>query len=422
MSSRLKAAAALLAALFAASCENPWEKAKADAKKYPPIAAARTVGTPCFETDSASVQRVPRHPLGPTGGWHGKTAILDPARTSDTAAGTFREFAGEFVGYVKFDTEGVLKIRSYDNVYGTVYCGWSPNTVAYTPQAKAVYLRMGSCGVGDGGLAQETEICWFPKGEKEGRIVYTTAHREKRSGDEHLYYSPEHIGTLSERNGKKIYYYQDFQARGIFRSLLTSGKSEEAHELVLATLPNFEYMAGAIEGSSRKPIPPKEFHAAEWKSLLFMKAGFELFEPSGIEAIEEAQKILTGAKFCFDCDYAKELVQYYRWAVLAVQGKKPELPLPSPDSKHVHGYDPAFVHKVLSDPSLTEATLKKFDFSLGGESTYFWLGLRSYLTGNMPAAEADLRKFLTKPNNGQIEFEASAALTILEKIGAGSPK
>ncbi len=405
----------ILLALFTASCQNPYEQLKADAKRFSSISKERTIGSVCSETDSATVKRAEQHPLGPTGGWL-HLASLDLSRSADTATNTFRIMNGAIVGYVKFETDGVIKARSYDDTYGAVYCGWSLNSLSYTPQKKAVYLRTGHCVVGDGGLAQVTEICWFPAGGKEGTIVYSTAHDEQSLKDEYLFYSKDDIGVISSFGGKKRYHYQNFQAERIFRSILVAGKRKEGHGLVLDTLKNFEFLEGAVDGSTRQPIPPKVFHSRDWKTLLLMKAGFELFEPSAIEALDEATNLVNDERACFGCETAKDLVPLYRWLAATLSGPKQELPNNFVNTKNIHGYDPKFIAKVLSDPTLTDGTLKKFDFSVGGETTYFWIGVREFISGNYSSAEKYLRKYLAEPNRGDNYFELSSTLTLLEKI------
>lgn len=142
------------------------------------ISKDRPIGTECSTSDSASVKRAPMHPLGPTGGWYESgNNLVDYNKTMVSDANHLEVRNGCISGYVRFDKPGYLQARSYDDYFGDVYCGWSPKKLQIKPTKDFVFVSLGICSVGDGGLDQVHEVAWFPDSGSTGTLVFSTAHQ-----------------------------------------------------------------------------------------------------------------------------------------------------------------------------------------------------------------------------------------------------
>ncbi|OVE76734.1 hypothetical protein BVX98_04925 [bacterium F11] len=397
------------------SCRRPGAQIEQDKIRYGLLSVERQPGSSCYPGDSASIKRRPFHPRYPTGGW-GPHAEMDLNRHHDTAINKFGRIGGELTGYVQFSKPGRLAMRAYDDVYGSVYCDWSSSSVEYEPQPKPVYVRFSQCHVGDGGLDEVHELCWFPEGEEKGVILYSSAHPEQNELKPHDLFLPSHMGNLRQDGEKKTYYFNNHEADKIFDSLLVAGKLDQTRKLVSKSLENLPFLPPVIDGSTQKPIPPKEFYCETFVKLHLLKAGVNLFDPTSYNTLLEAKEILRkGKKYGFHSRYAHDLIDLYVWTVKRLQGGKEALP-PIPESANkVHGYDPRFFSKILSDPTMTDKTLKKSQLTMGGESNYFWMGLREYLSGKKGEASRYLSMYKNQTNRGLNDFELAATACLLEK-------
>ena len=348
----------VLLSLCLFSCEPASMTIERDRQKYAPISAERPLGTSCYPGDSASVKRRYSHPLGPTGGW-GIYAETDSNRQHDTARNEFLQIAGDVAGYVQFPVSGRLTMRSYDDIYGDVYCGWAPSSVKYTPQAKPVYTIFARCHVGDGGLSKVDELCWFPEDKAQGIVVYSSAYPQKTGLQPSDVFLPRHIGSMGGNGGNKIFYFNEHEADKIFDSLLMAGQRDQVKKLVAMNLDRIEYLPAAVDGSTGKPIPAFEAHCNTVVQLLLLKAGVGLFDPDALQALSLVKKTLKdGTDFCRYHGYAIDLVDFYEWIVKRVQGENFPLPQVPDTANKVVGYNPRVIVQLLADPMITERSRK----------------------------------------------------------------
>ena len=175
----LLAAATLALSFFVFTCFT-YSLISADT---PRISASRPIGSRCSANDSASIKRAASHPLVHGGVWADKSTV-NFDRTRMLQANEL-EFDNKhyIVGYVRFDTAGELRMRSYDDLYGAVYCGWSPAPLKLPKREEqsSAFVKFDQCWVGHDGAEPVQEVCWFPEGQAEGTIVFSSAFRKARS-------------------------------------------------------------------------------------------------------------------------------------------------------------------------------------------------------------------------------------------------
>lgn len=349
----------LLTILIVCSCKRAQSVVEEDKKKYPLISAERPIGSVCYPDDSASVKRRRFHPMGPTGGW-GSTAQMDTQRTKDLDKNVFSRIGPDLAGYVRFPVRGRLIMRSYDDVYGDVHCGWSPVSVEYTPQPQHVYVLFSHCGMGDGGLDQVHELCWFPAGQEKGEIVYSSAHNIDNELKPYELFVPKHIGVVAGPGQRQHFYFHFHEADKIFDSLLAAGEMERARTLISENINNLKHLSPAVDGSTQKPISSMRFHRDTIVKLLLLKAGVDLFNSSAEQALSNAKDVLSlEPVFPNPTDYAKDLIDLYIWAVNRVQGVNMPLPIIPDEANRVNGHDPRLIVRILSDSKMTERNMNK---------------------------------------------------------------
>jgi hypothetical protein len=91
------------------------------------------------------------------------------------------------------------------------------------------------------------------------------------------------------------------------------------------------------------------------------------------------------------------------------------LPDVSEMARRVHGHDPHFIVKILSDSMISDITLGTLELRRGGE-LYFWLGSREYISGDCQEALRYLHLFINKSANQFDSFELAAAATLVAQI------
>jgi hypothetical protein len=387
-----------------------------DKQKYDRISSDRLPGTKCRIKDAVSVKRRFVHPRWPAGGW-GKVAEIDIDRHRDTAGkNVFTSIGGEIAGYVQFPVPGKIIMRCYDDMYGDVYCGWSPVFVQYEPQPKPVYVVFSTCAMGDGGLDQVHELCWFPEGKDEGVILYSSAHAEKNDLEPYEVFLPRHIGVFVGSGETRFFFFSNYESSRVLKSLLRAGKIDQARRLVTANIGNARYLPSGVDGSTQALIPAEKFHCEIWANLLLVKAGIDVFDYSSQESLLKAKDILAkGKDFCIANAYTADLLDLYLWVADSVQGKQMTLPDIPGMARRVHGHDPHFIVKILSDSMISDITLGISELSRGVE-LYFWLGLREYISGNCQEALRYLYLFINKSTNQLDSFELAAAATLVAQI------
>ncbi len=263
---------------------------EADKKKYPALSTERLVGSKCGVNDSASVKRAAMHPLGPTGGWNlygRENNQVDYSRTKKLAANYLVLDRGGISGYVKFDKPGYLQARSYDDIYGDVYCGWSPEKLEVNPTKDYVYVSLGTCSVGDGGLEQVHEVSWFPQGQQEGIIVFSSAHPEKPSPlTASDLYRPDLLGNESQFN--------DRLASETISDYLRQSNFKKANEVIDASRTLLSKMRDSVDGTTRKPISAKEMNREQWAMIQTYRLGLALGESNFDSLFEDLESTVNG--------------------------------------------------------------------------------------------------------------------------------
>jgi hypothetical protein len=262
-------------------------------------------------------------------------------------------------------------------------------------------VALGRGSFGDGGLSQVTEVCWTPRGSGEGRIVFSSAHPQPgpplrarelfRAGD--LEIGERLNGPLAVRMLSELIQERD---EGAARDFL-----EEAAEILTAS-------PGALDGSTRKPIPARELYADDWADLLAFQLGLAVGGPDfpfAARALEETVGAPSAARFCRGCDRYRKLLPLYRWVDARARGERGEPPSPAKLESGVVGHDPVAIARLLrgeAPESQAAAELR------------FWSGVKRFAAGDGEAAAKELSAWLDSPPAGlPAGFERGAALVLL---------
>ncbi|MFA7336361.1 MAG: hypothetical protein WC028_06220 [Candidatus Obscuribacterales bacterium] len=378
---------------------------KADKKRFPALSRERVVGSKCSVKDSASIRRVAAHPLGPTGGWNlygRENSQVDYSRSKQLEANCLVFGHGGISGYVKFDKPGYLQARSYDDVYGDVYCGWSPEKLSIKPTKDYVYVSLGTCSVGDGGLEQVHEVSWFPQGQQEGIIVFSSAHPDKPSpltaAD---LYRPDLLGNE--------YQFDDSLAAKAIADYLRQGNLQKADEVITASLTLLSKMRDSVDGTTRKPIAAKEIHQEQWAMIQTFRLGLALGEPTFDSRLEDLKATINGPHrgSYRECDTYKKLFPIYKWLNKKVTEKITNETNQIDISKLERGlvdHEPDTIGQFL----LGKTSADDFRQRSRG-SAEFWLGVNHYLQGDKKTAKENFQKFLEQDNSDLSAFEIAAA-------------
>lgn len=358
-------------------------------------------GSPCREEDSASVKRLPMHPLGPTGGW-GTAAenLVDYESTRDLESNYLTLSNGCISGFVRFKQPGYLRARSYDDYYGSVYCGWCHEKLPLRPTEKFVYVRLGLCHVGDGGLDQIHEVAWFPEGKEEGIIIYSSAHAtENPAVTAADLYRKDLLG-----NG---YYFNDHLADQAIAISLRRGDFEKAERILGDSREVLSGMKGAIYGTTGKAIPKEEMWRAERAMIQAYELGLALKNDRFATVLADMRKTLNNPGYNYDnhnCAIYRKMLPIYSWLGARLSGDSKASIAPESLERSVVGHDPVEIHKFMTAPSLDELFMKT-----SMETGYFWAAMRSYLLGDLSTAGADIEKYLSEAHGGIGAFETAAA-------------
>jgi hypothetical protein len=279
---------------------------EADRKQFPSISANRPLGSPCAEKDAASVRRRPYHPLVPTGGWNPSVEI-NPARQPSRPSQGLALFHSLLAGYLRFPSSGQLRLRSYDDVYGDVYCHWSPAKADLPAAAQSAFVAFGTCGVGDGGLAQVYEACWFPAGASQGTIIYSSAHpNPQATANAADLYRPQDLGTDT--------YFNDRLAFEALSAALLTRQLPLVRSILADSLAAFARLRPLVDGSTGKPLAPTLAYRDTYARLLSLQMVSSLGQPNFNQLADTLQPLLTEAtKFsCSHCPALAEALPRYR--------------------------------------------------------------------------------------------------------------
>ncbi len=150
------------------------------------------------------------------------------------------------MGYLEVKEPGRLAARAYDDVYGSVYCGWSPDALELNSTGKPQLVSLSTCAVGDGGLDTVHEVCWFPRGGKSGIILYSSAFPGPR-------YHPVELYRPADLNVQQ----PGFE---VIDAALALGDATLAAQVIEASFAMLARERDLVSGSTGKPIPAREFY------------------------------------------------------------------------------------------------------------------------------------------------------------------
>ncbi len=389
----------ILATTLVTACGADME---ADKRRFPAISNDRLVGNKCSRKDSASIRRVAMHPLGPTGGWNlyagSKSNKVDYLRTKKLDKNSLTRSGNEISGYVKFAEPGYLQARSYDDVYGDVYCGWSPNKLEIEPTKDYVYITLETCSVGDGGLAQVHEVSWFPRGQEEGIIVFSSAHPDKSSplGAADLY-RPDLLGS--------VYRFDDRLASETISDYLRQGKEKAAQQVIAESLAVLSKMRDEVDGSTQKPIAARELNQENWAMIQTYQLGLALGQSNFDACFTNLESTVNGPYrgSHLKCEAYKKLFPIYQWLNNKIIGKPAKLDLSTLKRSYVDS-EPTTIGKYL----LGETPESEFQRHSRG-SAEFWIGVNRYLASDKNRAKENFQRFLEQKRSAVMAFEFAAA-------------
>ncbi len=377
---------------------------EADKRRFPAISHDRLVGSKCSLKDSASIRRALEHPFHPSGGWNllnyngSESNQIDYSRSKQLDANCLVLGQGGICGYVKFDKPGYLQARSYDDVYGDVYCGWSPDKLEIKPTKDYVYVSLRTCAVGDGGLAQVHEVSWFPKGEQEGIIVFSSAHpcdKSKLSAAD--LYRSDLLGNQ--------YQFNDSVAAAVITDYLSQGNLKKANEVIDASMTLLSKMNDSVDGTTKKPIAARELHQENWAMIQTYKLGLALGQSNFDDCFNNLESTIDAPSrnSHSNCQAYKKLFPIYQWLNNKIVGKPAKLDISTFESSYVDS-EPITIGKYL----LGETPEKEFQRHSRG-SAEFWVGVNRYLAGDKKRAKENFQNFLEQKNSDLLAFEIAAA-------------
>lgn len=343
------------------------------------------------------------------GGWlSGRKPMVDYLRTVDRTSNHL-VFADVIKGYVKVDKPGYLQARCYDDYYGNVYCGWSPSKLHLKPTARPVYVELDTCSVGDGGLDQVHEVCWFPEGSQEGVLIFSTAHPSPapplRPAD--LYRAPS-LGNA--------YQFNDRLFEETLYDYLSHGELKQAEKLYDDATSLLSSMRDGQEGASGKRIPAKDLHADSWWTPLCCKAGLNVGEPGFAPAFKELESTAAGdskwGRHQFNS--YKVMLPLYSWVDQAVRNPQSAKLPDSNVQRAISGHDPRVIVPYLqADPS--EPPDKETTRKYKHEVSKFWIGMKAYLRKDYAEARRNFDDFLQGRHSSSDAFEMAAAAKLRSK-------
>ncbi len=389
----------ILATTLVTACSADIE---ADKRRFPAISNDRLVGSKCSLRDSASIKRVAMHPLGPTGGWNlyatNNSNKVDYQRTKKLDKNSLTQSGNEISGYVKFAEPGYLQARSYDDVYGDVYCGWSPNKLEIEPTKDYVYVTLETCSVGDGGLDQVHEVSWFPRGQGEGIIIFSSAHPDKSSplGAADLY-RPDRLGST--------YQFNDRLASETISDYLRQGNEKAAQQVIAESLAVLTKMRDLVDGSTKKPIAAKDEYREKWALIQNYQLGLALGQSNFDACFNNLEATIAGPYrgSHMNCKAYKKLFPIYQWLNNKIVGKPAKLDTSTLERSYVDS-EPITIAKYL----LGETPESEFQRHSRG-SAEFWIGVNRYLAGDKKRATENFQRFLEQKNSAVMAFEVAAA-------------
>jgi hypothetical protein len=313
-------------------------------------------------------------------------------------------------GYVRAAAAGTLQARTYDDVYGSVYGGWSPVRLDIKPTPRPVFVALGRSAYGDGGLSQVHEVCWTSKGSPQGVIVYSSAY-------------PAAGPVLRAREifraddlGARGAYYNSGLALRMLAEILQDRDLPAAEAFLDQATALLDSLPPAVDGASGAAIPSRVFRSREWADLLAFRLGLAVGRPPFAAVASELETVVTlrdSGRFCFDCERYARLLPLYRWVDARMRTPGAALPDASTLQRGVGGYDPVAIVGLLGggQPERRHQA----------STTRFWEGVRACTAGDRSRGEDDLAGWLALPPPAAASgFELGAAARLLDGLQAGS--
>lgn len=404
-----------IAALILLSCTACSFDTRPLSEKYPSISKARSIGSKCSKTDSASVKREDHHPLGPTGGWHdAKENLVDYTREKKNVSNSLVMKNGCISGYLKFDEPGYLEARSYDDYLGDVYCGWSGEKLELKPTKEPVFVSLAVCSVGDGGLDQVHEVGWFPSGKEEGVIVFSTAHS---AYDTNI----TAADLFQEKQLGNEYRFNDYAASEAISSNLKKRDLVSARKIVDRSFSILSSLKNSVDGATRRQIPARDLNKENWAMVLSYSMGLNLGKGDFEQDRKEMLSILSGDKKNrhLNCEIQEKMLPLNSWLNDQLLGKK--TPLPEPVDGKINtticSWNPDLVTRYLKGENSEEKFLKEI-----WPHSEFWVGVKYFVDGDRKQARPRLENYLKTVRASDHGFELAASAVLLDKIAQDKKK
>lgn len=394
----------------ALGCAEPdtYKKIDSDKAKYPSISAIRDVGADCGPKDSASIKRALYHPLGPTGSWYGSKPNVDYTQQKELNSNTFFMHDGLISGYVKVTEPGYLQARSYDDIYGDVYCGWSPDRLEIAPTKKYVKVNLNLCTVGDGGLAQIHELAFFPKSSGRGILIFTSAHPQTEKIKLSDFYEPSILGN-------SVQFKRDIAYKLVFNHL-AEGDLAAAKSVLNDAKKILAGMQDSVTSKDGKlvPIPARESHLEDWAMIESLEAGMLLAEPDfdskslALTATVNSD-ISNDQSFKTNRECIRKMLPIFKWLGDQVKsGIKPGQQFQKIDTSNLEKSFSAHDPRVIA--SYLNGDLSEKDYLSHGSFSYsFWAGVKALMNHDKKKAYQCFHDFLADTPYESLAFESAAA-------------
>jgi len=383
-------------------------------ENFPQISKQRPLGTKSSTTDSASAKRASAHPYGPSGGWHDNgNTLVDYKRTAQRDTNHLEMNNGCISGFVRFDRPGYLQARSYDDYFGDVYCGWSPDKLQLKPTDQFVFVSLGTCSVGDGGLDQIHEVAWFPENSSEGTLIFSTAHPstgEKLSAAD--IYRPSLLGNA--------YQFNEILATRAAADYFRKGDLKAACAVIDDAQKVLSSMKNAIDGQTHEEIPALQLHRDEWVSMLAYKLGSALGEPEFETTIRELQNILDtpGRGRALTCETIGKMLPLYKWLNEDIKAhgnpkvRPPTIPDASTLESSIVGYEPTYIADYLQSKTPEDEFVSR-----QGTTGLFWSAVKRYSSHDTKGSRERFNAFLNEKRHlFKYGFEIAAAAKLKSRL------
>lgn len=267
-----------------------------------------------------------------------------------------------------------------------------------SPTAKPVFVEASLCSVGDGGLDQVHELCWFPEGESVGRTVFSTARLNDHNLSSKLeLYKPRQLGSP---------YY--FNSR-LFVELVVEAVQKGERDRLTDVVSDAAELAKLI--TAKNPVDIKGDVLNILRARLGLALGSDEFSLV-VEEIEQLKKLtLTLGHSSFESsrfDDFDKILPFYRWLDAAIAKRNPpEMTKTEMERPGVSGHDPREVSLLLG--LRARPTASQFSFLIPGSTNEFWLAAKAVIEGRCRSAKKQLGRFLKQKHNDSHLFELAAS-------------